>query len=210
VRELVAATRNPNKFAEVAAILEDTGMRVLALDEFPEAPDVEEDGETFEENASKKAEAATHATGRAAIADDSGLCVDALGGAPGVRSARYAGEEADHAANNAKLLRALEGVPDGERTARFACVIALASPGRETVLFRGECRGRITREPRGGGGFGYDPLFYSPELGRTFAEAPPEEKNRVSHRARALAALRSRLAAAGARESSDRPPEGRS
>ncbi|GAG35980.1 unnamed protein product [marine sediment metagenome] len=116
-----------------------------------------------------------------------------MGGAPGVTSARYAGPECDATANNAKLLRELEGVRDDKRTARFVCVIALAAPGRETRLFRGEASGRITRELRGRAGFGYDPLFLSDDLGKTFAEVPPGEKNRVSHRGRALAAFREAL-----------------
>ena len=204
MREIVVATRNPHKLEEIRAILDGANVRVRGLDEFENVPEVVEDAATFEGNAAKKAEAVARATGRVSIADDSGLAVDALGGAPGVMSARYAGAGCDYRANNAKLLKnlkklgkleALEGVADDRRAARFVCAIALAAPGRETVLFRGECEGRITTELRGEGGFGYDPLFFSPELGRTFAEASSGEKNRVSHRGRALANLREALEA---------------
>ncbi len=194
MREIVIATRNGHKLAEIRAILAEAGFLILGLDEFDGAPDVEEDGATFEANAAKKAEAAARATGRVAVADDSGLVVEALGGAPGVMSARYAGAGGDGGANNALLLRELDGVPDGRRTARFVCVVAAARTGRRTRLFRGDCGGRIIRELRGEAGFGYDPLFFSDELGMTFAEAAPGEKNRASHRGRALALLREALA----------------
>jgi len=189
VRELLVATANPHKLAEMRELLEGTGLRVMGLGEFPGLSAAEETGATFEENAAIKAEAAARATGLVALADDSGLLVDALGGAPGVLSARYAGPECDSSANNARLLRELAHVPRERRTATFVCTIAVAADGRQTRFFRGECRGEILESPRGEGGFGYDPLFYSPELGRTFAEAAGE-KQRVSHRARALAAFR--------------------
>lgn len=205
MKEIVLATNNPHKLREMkeifAAAGAGSGVTVWGLDEFPDAPGVVEDGGTFEANARKKAESAARATGLVAVADDSGLLVEALGGAPGVQSARYAGSQGDHAANNAKLLRELKmrNVSDDERTARFVCVIALAAPGRETRFFRGESEGRITREPAapkaGGGGFGYDPLFLSDDLGKTFAEASAEEKHSVSHRGRALAELAEALAA---------------
>jgi XTP/dITP diphosphohydrolase len=226
VRQIVLATANPHKLREMKEILAAAGVDVTVrgLDEFPDAPEVTEDGETFAANARKKAGSAARATGQVAVADDSGLEVDALGGAPGVLSARYAGRDGDYdaapsgpravaeaavarrrlvvptsRANNAKLLRELDlkGVPDDERTARFVCVIAVAAPGRETRLFRGESEGRITRELRGGGGFGYDPLFHSDHLGKTFAEAAPSEKHAVSHRGRALAKFAEALAAGG-------------
>jgi XTP/dITP diphosphohydrolase len=205
VRELVIATRNPHKLEEARAILADAdvGVRGLGdlgdLGEVPEVPEVVEDRDTFEGNAAKKAEEVSRATGLAALADDSGLVVDALGGAPGVMSARYGGCGGDSAAiskaNNAKLLAEMTAVGDGERGARFVCVIALAREGHETRLFRGETAGRIDRELKGRGGFGYDPLFVSDDLGVTFAEAGPDEKNAVSHRGRALAEFAKALAA---------------
>jgi XTP/dITP diphosphohydrolase len=189
MREIVVATRNPHKLVEVRAILSAQDLRALGVAEFDGVPEVVEDGATFEANAVKKAEAVARATGRTCVADDSGLVVDALDGAPGVLSARYAGTHGDSVLNNAQLLRELEGVADDRRTARFVCAIAIAASSCETRVLRGECEGRITTELRGEGGFGYDPLFYSPELGKTFAEASSEEKNSVSHRARALEKL---------------------
>lgn len=156
------------------------------MEEFPGLPEVEEDGATFEQNAVKKARFAAAATCLWALADDSGLEVDYLGGAPGVFSARFAGRGGDDRANNEKLLRLLEGVPLERRTARFRCVVAVASPGGEVYTAEGTCAGVIAFAPRGSGGFGYDPLFYVPHLGKTFAELEPEVKNAVSHRAKAL------------------------
>jgi len=153
---------------------------------------VVEDGDTFEANAVKKAREAARAAGCDALADDSGLCVAALDGAPGVYSARYAGEHATDEENNAKLLAALDGVED--RRAKFVSVVALAS-GDAVTTARGEVEGVIAHAPSGSGGFGYDPLFFVPELGQTFAEIPAEVKNTLSHRARALAALRDKLSA---------------
>jgi XTP/dITP diphosphohydrolase len=197
MKELVLATRNPHKLREMKEILAAAGLDVAlrGLNEYPDTLEVIEDGETFEANALKKAESAARATGLVAVADDSGLEVDALGGAPGVLSARYAGPDGDHAANNAKLLRELAGVPDGERRARFVCVIAVAAAGREARVFRGASEGRITHGLRGKNGFGYDPLFFSDDLGKTFAEASASEKNSVSHRGRAVARLLEALAA---------------
>ncbi len=158
------------------------------------ATEVPEEGDTFLANAVAKARAYADMTGLLALADDSGLEVDALRGAPGVRSARFAGEGASDAERNAYLLRLLEGVPPDRRTARFVCVIAIAEPEGELQTVRGTVEGMIAPAPRGGGGFGYDPLFYLPWLGRTMAELSPAEKNRLSHRARAGAAARSVLA----------------
>ena len=184
---VVAATTNEGKLRELRRLLADTGVEVRSLADVPDAPAVVEDGATFAANARKKALACARHCGLPALADDSGLEVDALGGAPGVRSARYAGEDADDAANVAKLLAAMRDVAAPDRRARFRCAIVLALPTGATVL--GSCEGRITCEPRGEGGFGYDPVFlYEPE-GKTFAELAPDTKNRVSHRARALAAL---------------------
>lgn len=184
---LVMATRNEKKRKELAVLLEGSGIRVEGLEALePVPPEVEETGTTFAENALLKARAVA-AAGVWAIADDSGLEVDALGGEPGVRSARFAGEGATDADNNALLLRRLEGVEAARRTARFVAVIALVSPDGEEWVWEGTCPGTITFAPRGEGGFGYDPLFVPEGYEQTFAELPAEVKNRISHRARALA-----------------------
>jgi XTP/dITP diphosphohydrolase len=192
--ELLLATGNPGKRAELEELLRPAGVRVLGPEEVGWDGEVVEDGKTLEDNALKKAKAAVRAGERVALADDTGLFVDALGGEPGVQSARFAGPEQDPVANCAKLLGALEGVPRSERGAEFRCVIALATPEGEEHLFRGTCRGWITFKGRGDAGFGYDPIFELPETGRTFAEMPATEKHRWSHRGRALEALRAFLA----------------
>jgi len=190
----VFATRNRGKLVELRDLL--PGIDVRAVDEF-DVPDVVEDADTFAGNAIKKAREVSAATGLPALADDSGLEVDALGGAPGVISARYAGDGHDDAANNAKLLAALTGVAN--RTARFRAVLALADVkgplGREVLTADGACEGTILTAPRGTGGFGYDPLFFSPELGMTFAEAGTGTKSHLSHRARAMQAMKPKLLA---------------
>ncbi|HEY8552182.1 MAG TPA: XTP/dITP diphosphatase [Thermaerobacter sp.] len=188
---LVLATRNRGKVRELEALLKEAGLSlaVATLDAFPAVVLPEETGATFLENARLKAVAVARQTSLPALADDSGLCVDALGGRPGVHSARYAGPDATDAANNARLLAELEGVPADRRTARFRAVVVLALPDGRWTWAEGEARGRILEAPRGDGGFGYDPLFLSDELGVTFAEAGIEAKNRVSHRSRALRAL---------------------
>lgn len=188
MNHLVIATRNRHKLDEIRAIL-GPGAPVLksALD-FSDIPDVVEDGDTFEANAQKKALALAQATGGWALADDSGLEVDALDGAPGVFSARYAGEPSDSAANNAKLLRELSGVAN--RTARFRCVLCLARPGAAPRFVDGRCEGRIVAALRGANGFGYDPLFMPDGFEVTFADMPAAQKNEISHRGRALAAAR--------------------
>lgn len=185
--KLVLATRNQGKVREMSELLGPQGIEIISLAEFPELGDVEEDGDTFRENAIKKASAVCEQTGLMALADDSGLEVDALDGAPGVHSARFAGEPKDDAANNRKLLDLLSGVPPEQRTARFRCVIAIAVPDGWAYTADGTCEGVIAEEPRGSGGFGYDPLFYLPEYGKTFAELDLETKNKISHRGRALA-----------------------
>jgi len=195
---LVLASRNPKKRIELEALLSGLPVTVLTLDDFPEVPDPVEDGRTFMENAEKKALFVAGRTGLPALADDSGLEVDALDGAPGVHSARYAGVNnrgTRDAANNRKLLEALRSVPAEQRTARFRCCVALAAPGRSAgavIVGRAEgaVEGVILEEPRGKSGFGYDPLFYHPPSGCTFAELPADVKNRVSHRAQALAEIR--------------------
>lgn len=184
--ELVVATRNPGKLREISHLLAGAGIAVVGLDGLPGLPEVVEDGATFADNAVKKAETIAALTGRACLADDSGLVVDALAGAPGVHSARYAGSQGDDAANNRRLLRELAGVPADRRQAAFCCVMALCRPGAPTALFTGRVTGRILTEPRGQGGFGYDPLFLVDGCDRTMAELPLDEKNRLSHRGQAL------------------------
>jgi XTP/dITP diphosphohydrolase len=185
-RELVVATRNQGKLREIRQLLAKEGIAVLGLDAFPGIPEIEEDGETFAANAAKKARTVALATGRLTLADDSGLTVEALDGAPGVYSARYAGEEADAAANNRKLLDALDAVPAGRRQAAFCCVMALCTPEGDCRFFEGRLAGLILDDRRGEGGFGYDPLFLVPEYAKTLAELPLEVKNRISHRGQAL------------------------
>ncbi|MFH0821271.1 MAG: XTP/dITP diphosphatase, partial [Pseudomonadota bacterium] len=188
-RVIVPATKNAGKIKEIQDMMRDLPVTVRSLADFPDVPDVEEDGATFAENALKKARAISQATGLTAMADDSGLCVDALGGRPGVLSARYGGHFSSDMEKCLALLEELRDIPDEQRTARFVCVIALVDPtGRENV-FEGTCEGIITREPHGGAGFGYDPVFYCEPLGCTFAELTRAEKNRVSHRGMALRAV---------------------
>ncbi len=187
---LVIATRNRHKLREMREILDGLSLRLEGLDGYPEAPEVDETGQTFEENALLKARSAVRATGHWALADDSGLEVDALGGKPGILSSRFAGPDADDASNRQRLLEALDGVPAHARRARFVCVVAVVSPGGEHRLFRGECHGVILDEMRGTGGFGYDPLFLVPSEGKTMAELAPARKNALSHRGRALRAAR--------------------
>lgn len=186
-KQLVLASHNKKKAAEIRTILEPLGFALLSLADFPGAPEPEETGATFEENAIIKAASAMAFTGLPSLADDSGLVVDALGGAPGVYSARFAGADGDVVpANNALLLEKMRGVPDAERSARFVSVVAFARPGAEPLLFRGECGGYILDELTGQGGFGYDPLFFSVDLKKSFGLASAREKNGISHRARAL------------------------
>lgn len=192
--ELVVATRNAGKLREIRHLLAGEGIRVVGLDAFPDLPEVVEDGDTFAANAAKKAETIARLTGRLCLADDSGLAVAALDGAPGVHSARYAGAQGDDAANNDRLLRELSGIPSGRRQAAFHCVMALASPGEPTRLFTGEVAGRILEAPRGSGGFGYDPLFLVEGFGQTMAELPLETKNSISHRGQALRLVIAELA----------------
>jgi XTP/dITP diphosphohydrolase len=182
--KLLIATRNRHKLEEIRAILALHGVACVGLGEIPDAPEVVEDGDTFEANAIKKAASLARVTGLWTLADDSGLEVDALDGDPGVRSARYAGEPSDDGANNRKLLAALANHTN--RRARFRCVIALADPGGHVRTVSGACPGVILTSPRGRAGFGYDPLFVPDGADRTFAELDAATKNRISHRARAL------------------------
>ena len=199
MRTLLIATRNAGKLRELSEILGGLPYRIASLDDLGIGEDVDETGATFAENAALKAEAyCALGGGVLTLADDSGLEVDALGGAPGVRSARYAGENATDADRMALLLANLAGTPDAsDRAARFRCVIAIAAPGAPTRLYDGVCEGRVAAEPRGEDGFGYDPIFYIPELGATMAELPAERKNRISHRARAARKAARGLAGGG-------------
>jgi XTP/dITP diphosphohydrolase len=184
---LVLATRNEGKTEELRAVLADFPVEIKNLSDFGPIPTIDEDGETFEDNAVSKARFTAKILGLPALADDSGLMVEALGGAPGVRSARYAGENATDSNNNAKLLQQLEN--EENRSAEFACVISIAVPWGPALIYEGRCDGRITREPAGTKGFGYDPVFYYPPLQKTFAQLSTEEKNLVSHRGQALREL---------------------
>ena len=190
--KLVVATSNRGKIREIEAILRPLGAELITPADVSDPPEVVEDGDTFLENAVKKAEAFARATGLTALADDSGLCVEALDGRPGVRSARYAGPGATDADNVRKLIGEMESVPDGGRGARFECVIALSLVSGRTFTFEGSCQGVITREPLGESGFGYDPVFFVPEYGRTMAQVGPDIKNRISHRAAALTEMQRR------------------
>lgn len=181
--KIIAATKNKNKLREFGEILKD--FEIISQEDAGIDIDVEETGTTFEENSRLKAEAIFKATGIAAIADDSGLCVDALGGEPGVYSARYGGEGLDDEGRVELLLKNMKDVPDEKRTARFVCVITMVS-NDGIITARGECEGVINHAPKGENGFGYDPVFYMKEYGKTTAEMSPDEKNAVSHRGKAL------------------------
>lgn len=192
--KFIIATNNAKKLRELRAILDDFGIEAQSLSEAGIVSEVEETGTSFEENARLKAQAAMERSGLPAIADDSGLIVDALDGAPGVYSARYGGDAChDDVERYELLLRNLESVPDGARTARFVSAICLSFPDGREVMTRGEVEGEILRAPQGEGGFGYDPVFFLPGEGRSMAEIPAERKNEISHRARALSALRKEL-----------------
>lgn len=194
MRKIVLATRNPGKAAEIKKIL--SGFELITLDAFPEAPEVEETGATLEENALLKASETAKHTGLLSMADDSGLEVESLGGRPGVRSARFAGENATYEDNNRLLLKLLED--EDNRRARFRCVIAVCGPSRPHLTAEGVCEGSITARPRGRGGFGYDPVFLVNGMDKTFAELSADEKNALSHRAKALKEMRNILGRPGA------------
>lgn len=188
---IVVATRNTGKVREIAELLIDLPYRFINLLDMPEIPEVVEDGDTFEANAVKKAVETARAAGMWALADDSGLEVDALGGRPGVYSARFSGENATDESNRQLLLELLKDIPLDRRSARFVCVIAIASPKGDVRTVRGNCEGRISFAPRGSSGFGYDPLFEVPEFSwMTFAEIEEFQKNSISHRGRALQAAK--------------------
>ena len=183
--QIFLATTNEGKVRELKDLL-GTGFEIFCLKDFPEITPAVEDGSSFKENAVKKASHAASLTKMWTLADDSGLVVDALSGAPGIYSARFAGENADDKANNAKLLNLLTDIPEAERTARFVSAVALVSPTGETTVFEGSCEGTILFAADGTEGFGYDPLFYSADLHKSFGQASADEKNAVSHRSRAM------------------------
>jgi XTP/dITP diphosphohydrolase len=191
---VVLGTRNPKKREEILEILGDLGLEFVDLTRWPDAPEVIEDGKTFEVNARKKASTLAKALGQWVLGEDSGLVVPGLNGRPGVYSARYAGKQGDDAANNVRLLAELAPLPDDRRAAHYVCVVALADPqGDVQAVSEGHCHGVIVHELRGSGGFGYDPLFLIPEYHRTFGELSAGVKHAISHRARALAQLRPAL-----------------
>ena len=209
VHIIVLATRNAGKVKEFQQLLQDFPVEIKNLNDFGPIPEVEEDGATFDDNAYKKAAFTARVLGLPAIADDSGLVVEALGGGPGVKSARYASENATDQENIEKLLDEMEGKND--RRAAFECVISIAVPSGPALTYEGRCEGEIAPEPKGVSGFGYDPVFYFPALGKTFAELTSEEKNRVSHRGKALAQVAAEfkkiLAWLEARLAEARPPK---
>lgn len=206
-KTIVIGSRNEGKLCEIQAILAGLPVELKLLTAFENAPEVEETGKTFRENAELKALTLAGHVRAWVLADDSGLEVDALGGAPGIFSARYAGSHGDDAANNEKLLAELNGLPEARRTARFRCVMALAAPGRILAVVEGSCEGRIDTQTRGDEGFGYDPLFFYPPFKKTFGELEKSVKNSVSHRAGALNKLRAALPAI--LERSARPEQAR-
>ena len=195
--EIVVASKNQGKVAEFEKAFSQLPVKVLSLKDFGNIPEAVEDGTTLAENARKKAQHYLQSTKKPCLADDSGLEVDALGGAPGVFSARYAGEAANDAANNAKLLQQMADVESERRTGRFRCALALAFPDGRILEADGVVEGRLLMTEKGDGGFGYDPLFFLPELAKTFAELTLSEKNAISHRGKAIAAMAAKLAEAG-------------
>lgn len=193
VNRIIFATGNEGKMKEIRMILSDLDIPVVSMKEAGISADIEEDGTTFEENALIKAKTICEMTGELVLADDSGLEIDALNGEPGVYSARYMGEETSYHIKNANLVQRLEGVADEKRTARFVCAMAAAFPDGKTITTRGTIEGRIGYEERGENGFGYDPIFYLPEYGCSTAELSLEKKNELSHRGKALRAIREKL-----------------
>ena len=196
--KVVLASKNPHKLVEISKITEKFGFELILQSEPGVDIDVEETGSTFEENSFIKAEAVMKATGLPALADDSGIAVDALNGEPGIYSARYGFDESlDDWGRLLLLLKNTEQVPDGQRQAQFVCVITMVTPEGQVIQARGEIHGELLRQPRGENGFGYDPIFYYPPFGVTTAEMSPEDKNRVSHRGNALRVLNEKLKEAG-------------
>ena len=196
--KVVLASKNPHKLVEISQITEKFGMELVLESQLGVDSDVEETGSTFEENSFLKAEAVMKATGLPALADDSGICVDALGGEPGIYSARYGFDDSlDDFGRLQLLLKNTEHVPDGQRQAQFVCVITIVTPDGKVIQARGEIHGELLRAPFGEGGFGYDPIFYYPPFGKSLAQVSPAEKNSVSHRANALKVFYEKLKEAG-------------
>ena len=193
MKEIVIATNNRHKFDEISAILQGLPVRLIPLSDYPDAPELKEEGATYAENALHKALTVARFTGKWALADDTGLEVDALDGRPGLYSARFAGEGVTFADNKRKLLWLMESIPTEKRTAAFRTVLALVSPSGTSQVVEGVLYGRIAEKEQGTGGFGYDALFYLPEWGKTYAELTADEKNRISHRARAVQKIRESL-----------------
>ena len=193
--ELIVATRNRGKIREIREALRELGLRIYSLSDFTDVPEIEEDGKSFTENALKKARFYSKVFGKLTLADDSGLEVDSLKGLPGIYSARYAGKEASTRGNNQKLLNEMEGISLSKRGARFKCVIAMVSPDGREAIAEGSCKGRIGFKEKGRRGFGYDPLFILPKYGKTMAELSLEEKNKISHRGKALRKMRKLIVA---------------
>ena len=183
---MIVATRNQGKIREIREALKGLGLRIYALSDFPDVPEIEEDGKSFIENALKKARFYSKVFGKLTLADDSGLEVDGLKGMPGIYSARYSGERASSLENNQKLLKEMEGIPLSKRGARFKCIMAVVSPNGKEAMTEGSCKGRIGMREKGRRGFGYDPLFILQKYGKTMAELSLKEKNRISHRGKAL------------------------
>ncbi len=190
---LIIATGNEDKVREIDEILEGTGFEAISMKQAGFNPDIVEDGTTFEENALKKAMAVHELSGEYVMADDSGLCIDALDGAPGIYSARFCGEDSTYEEKFRKIFEMLADVPEDKRTAQFVCAIAVVKPDGTSFTVRGECRGVLHEKPVGENGFGYDPIFYVPEFGMTTAQMEPEVKNSISHRGRALRAMVEKL-----------------
>ena len=190
---LIVATGNEDKVREIDEILEGTGFEAVSMKQAGFNPDIVEDGTTFEENALKKAMAVHELSGEYVMADDSGLCIDALDGAPGIYSARFCGEDSTYEEKFRKIFEMLADVPEDKRTAKFVCAIAVVKPDGTSFTVRGECRGVLHEKPVGENGFGYDPIFYVPEFGMTTAQMDPEVKNSISHRGRALRAMVEKL-----------------
>lgn len=190
---LIIATGNEDKVREIDEILEGTGFEAISMKQAGFDPDIVEDGTTFEENALKKAMAVHELSGEYVMADDSGLCIDALDGAPGIYSARFCGEDSTYEEKFKKIFEMLADVPEEQRTAQFVCAIAVVRPDGTSFTVRGECRGVLHEKPMGENGFGYDPIFYVPEFGMTTAQMEPEVKNSISHRGRALRAMVEKL-----------------
>lgn len=193
MKKLVLATKNPGKARELKELFKDVPLEILSLNDFPALQEVEEDGWSFFENALKKAKAAAEWTGEMSLADDSGLEIEILGGRPGIHSARYSGPQATDRSNIEQVLKELRAYPDKEKRASFRCVLVLYSPDGCCEAFEGTLDGIIIDSPKGSLGFGYDPIFFLPELGKTLAEIPADVKNRISHRAKAFMKLKNRI-----------------